>query len=70
MDVPVGGHYCNNCQGIDPGSCAFNRDFRPPDNEAATALARYIGSQPLSVIQAAWRLLGWEMSLEAGEVDG
>lgn len=57
-------HQCDNCGGIDPGSCAMNPEGKPPENEAATNLARYIGDQPVSTLQAAFRLLGWDLEFE------
>lgn len=58
-------HACNACEGIDPGTCLMNPDRTEPDNETATALARHIATQHISTVQAAARLLGWELHLTA-----
>lgn len=60
-------HFCDNCGGIDPGSCWSNPDRQEADNETATVLARYIGSQRLGDLQAAFRLLGMKLDLEVKE---
>lgn len=60
-------HACSNCEGIDPNSCLMNPDRREPENEAATALARHIASHPVSVVQAAYRLLGMRLDISVGE---
>lgn len=56
-------HACDNCEGIDPASCLANPDWQQPDNPDATALARHIADQPISVVQAACRLLGMRLNL-------
>jgi hypothetical protein len=56
-------HACDNCEGIDAGSCLMNPDRTEPDNPAATALARHIADHPLSTVLAATRLLGWRLTI-------
>jgi hypothetical protein len=57
-------HACNNCEGIDPGSCLMNPGRGEPDNPAATALARHIADHPMSTVQAAFRLLGGRLDID------
>lgn len=42
-------------------------DQREPDNPAAYALARYIADHPISTVQAAFRYLNMQLTLEARE---
>ena len=45
-------------------------DLREPDNPAATALAQHIADHEMSTIQAAFRLLGMQLTLELRNIAG
>ena len=42
----------------------FELNEEEPDNPAADSLARHIADHPVSVIQAAMRILDWKLNLE------
>lgn len=42
----------------------FELNEEEPDSPAADSLARHIADHPVSVIQAAMRILGWKLNLE------
>lgn len=66
-DTPADIHECDNCEGIDPGSCLMKPDRAEPDNPAVTALARHIADHPMSEVQAAFRLLGGRLDVSVQE---